>query len=601
MTPPPAHNAILACLDAQGLIEDLKANADLHAQALAAEPAALRAILVEEGGVDESEYVQSLAKHLGIPYLAPDPAMVQPEALSVLPPELLDELNALPIMMAEGWLTIAVQAFDDPIVLERIEKASGCQLQVIASAGEEIRAARDTVFERNGIDIPTAVSTTHSEHTDLEPDAEDAFGVEVLEEQTLDEEDLTASSGESPVIRLVNRIIREAAIAGASDIHIEPHDKEFRTRYRVDGELREIFRTPMQMLPAVISRIKILSGLDISQRRLPQDGGMSVRVEGRAVDLRVSTMATKFGEKSVMRLVERDAKISGLDMLGFEPQMLTRLRGAAKQPNGIVLVTGPTGSGKSTTLYAILSELLSEKRNISTVEDPVERKLLGANQFQVNVPAGFTFPAALRSLLRQDPDVLMVGEIRDNETARLAMEAALTGHLVLSTLHTNDALTAVPRLINMGVEPYLVAASLRAVLAQRLVRQLCPHCKEPVALNEGQSEILCRLYPDRQPLDHAYHSPGCQRCRRTGCVGRAGVFELLTLDESMLSCVVRDDGTDRLRDVIRSTGQRGMLDDGLDKVAQGIIGLNGLLEVLAPVPTHQPASALPTPHTSVKT
>lgn len=576
------NNLILSRLNERGLLEGVLSDKKLCAEVSCADPQSLRALLVGSGQVGEADYVQVLAEHLGIPYMVPMIELVQADALVSISPGVMSELNALPLMLAEGWLTVAVEAFDDPAVVERIAQHTGCQVQVLAAAGGDIRRVREDALRRDGISrIAPETHPPNAHESDLSP-LDDDMALEVLDEQAPDEEDLAAISNDSPVVRLVSRIIREGVAAGASDIHIEPHDKEFRIRYRVDGELAEALRTPMRMLPAVISRIKILSGMDISQRRLPQDGGMSVRVSDCDVDLRVSTMTTKYGEKVVMRLVERDAVVAGLDTLGFEPAMLTRLRHASRQANGIVLITGPTGSGKSTTLYAMLAELLSEKRNISTIEDPVERKLLGANQFQVNAPAGFTFPTALRALLRQDPDVLMVGEVRDHETARLAMESALTGHLVLSTLHTNDAVTALPRLVNMGVEPYLVAASVRAVLAQRLVRQLCRDCREPVGVNPGQAEILKRICPGRDPLDHVYQSRGCERCRHTGYHGRAGVFELLTFDESALACMVRGEGVESLRATVRAAGQASMLEDGLDKVVHGIISLEGLLEVLAP-------------------
>lgn len=587
------NNPILSRLSERGQLDGLLADKKLCAEVSRAEPQSLRALLVGRGQVAEAEYIQVLAEHLGIPFVVPMFEHVQAVALASVSPGVMSELNALPLMLAEGWLTVAVEAFDDPVVVERIAQHAECQVQVLAAVGDDIRRVREDALRRHGINTPDTRSPSRHE-CEESPLGED-LALEVLDEQAPDEEDLAAISNDSPVVRLVSRIIREGVESGASDIHIEPHDKEFRIRYRVDGELAEALRTPMRMLPAVVSRIKILSGMDISQRRLPQDGGMSVRVSDCDVDLRVSTMTTKYGEKVVMRLVERDAVVAGLDTLGFEPAMLTRLRHVGRQANGIVLITGPTGSGKTTTLYAMLAELLSEKRNISTIEDPVERKLLGANQFQVNAQAGFTFPSALRALLRQDPDVLMVGEVRDRETARLAMESALTGHLVLSTLHTNDAVTALPRLVNMGVEPYLVAASVRAVLAQRLVRQLCRDCREPVGVNPGQAEILKRICLGRDPVEHVYQSQGCERCMHTGYRGRAGVFELLTFDESMLACMVRGEDVESLRATVRAAGQASMLEDGLDKVEQGVISLEGLLEVLAPATlpcsqAHDPAA-----------
>ncbi|MEX0742613.1 MAG: GspE/PulE family protein, partial [Phycisphaeraceae bacterium] len=403
----------------------------------------------------------------------------------------------------------------------------------------------------------------------------------VEQEQQENVADLEAAATDSPVVKLVNYIIHKGVEMRASDIHIEPEDDSFRVRYRVDGHLIEAVRPSSRLLPAVISRIKIMSGMDISERRLPQDGGLTVMIGESPIDLRVSTMAAKLGEKVVMRLVNRDAAPLDLESLGFAPEMLAELRALMRTPHGIVLVTGPTGSGKSTTLYGALAEIVCEKDNISTIEDPVERRLRGTNQFQVNNAAGFTFASALRSLLRQDPDIIMVGEIRDAETAKLATEAALTGHLVLSTLHTNDAPTAVPRLANMGVEPYLLAASLRGVLAQRLVRRICPHCRKPSELTAATRASLMRLCGGTCPIDTVYEGTGCTRCRGQGAFGRVGVFELLRLNEEMLAGIAHDGSVRSVRALAKEQGFVTMLEDGLEKVRQGIISVNSLLEVVA--------------------
>lgn len=566
----------------RGLITQRQLEAALHEQASASPRRQLAQILVDGQVVSASAMTQTLAESVGTPFVELSPAMIQPEALDVLPADYLTKHNVLPMSLVEGWLTIAVEHFTNVFLHEEIAHRCKAKVQVIAAEAQNIRATREALLDHASGEV--------SDRTDddldslLGPMGDDDLKV-IEDAPSMDEADLEATATDSPVVKLVNFILRSAVEARASDIHIEPQENNFRCRIRVDGELMESIRPPLKMLPAVVSRIKILSGMDISERRLPQDGGMTVNLAGRPIDLRVSTMSTKSGEKVVMRIVDRDAAVKGLDSLGFDETMLKKFRQAAQASNGIVLVTGPTGSGKTTTLYSALTEIVSVKRNISTIEDPVERKLAGTNQFQVHPQAGFTFAAALRSLLRQDPDVIMVGEIRDPETAKLATEAALTGHLVLSTLHTNDAPTAIPRLINMGVEPYLVAASLRAVLAQRLVRQVCTHCRVSEPLDEAARHTFTQLAKElgqsECPLEVSYHGKGCTRCKGAGFMGRAGVFELLCLSEAMLSQIARDSEMGNLRTIARTHGWTTLLEDGLEKVRRGVISTHGLLEIVS--------------------
>lgn len=575
----------------RGLLTNKQLEAALHEQATASPRRQLAQILVESHMVSASAMTQVLAESVGTPFVELMVEMIQPDAVAVLPADFLEKHNLLPMSLVEGWLTIAAEQFTNVFLHEEIAHRAKAKVQVIAAEAQNIRTIRQAVLAHE----PGGQSERGEDDLDslLGPMADDELKV-VQETPSMDEADLEATATDSPVVKLVNFILRTAVEARASDIHIEPQESHFRVRFRVDGELIESIRPPSRMLAAVVSRIKILSGMDISERRLPQDGGMTVTLAGRPIDLRVSTMSTKSGEKVVMRIVDREAAVKGLDSLGFEADMLRRFRNATQSSNGIVLVTGPTGSGKTTTLYSALTEIVSSKTNISTIEDPVERKLAGTNQFQVHPQAGFTFAAALRSLLRQDPDVIMVGEIRDPETAKLATEAALTGHLVLSTLHTNDAPTAIPRLINMGVEPYLVAASLRAVLAQRLVRQICTHCRvsEPVNEVERQSFIQLAMQSlvgeDERtasetacPIELSYHGKGCTRCRGAGYVGRAGVFELLCLNEQMLSQITRESDMGNLRKIAKKQGWTTLLEDGIAKVKQGVITTQSLLEIVS--------------------
>jgi type IV pilus assembly protein PilB len=361
-------------------------------------------------------------------------------------------------------------------------------------------------------------------------------------------------------------------------VHVEPGDGSLRIRYRVDGRLTEKLRPPFQMHAAVASRIKIMAGLDISERRLPQDGGIHVMMDKRPIDLRVSTMPGKMGEKVVIRVIDNDRASVNLEKLGFSYDTLKQWRKLMSLPNGIVLVTGPTGSGKSTTLYASLQELNHPDVNICTVEDPVEYALAGVNQFQVNDKAGFTFATALRSLLRQDPDVLMVGEVRDIETAKLAAQAALTGHLVLSTLHTNDAPGAVTRLFNLGIEPYLVGATVGGVLAQRLVRKLCQACKEGYEPTINEKRQIERFAP---PPDVLYRAKGCERCRNLGYSGRIGIYELLVPDDAMIERISQGSALNELRELARKAGMKSLRGDGIEKVKSGITTLEEVYRVTA--------------------
>jgi type IV pilus assembly protein PilB len=400
----------------------------------------------------------------------------------------------------------------------------------------------------------------------------------LIEQPVQDITNLEAAAGDSPVIKLVNYVIYNAVKDGASDIHIEPSDGVLRIRYRVDGRLTEKLRPPYQMHAAVASRIKIMAGLDISERRLPQDGGIHVMMDKRPIDLRISTMPGKHGEKVVIRVIDNDKASVNLEKLGFGYDTLKAWRKLINLPNGIVLVTGPTGSGKSTTLYAVLQELNRGDVNICTVEDPIEYAIAGVNQFQVNEKAGFTFSTALRALLRQDPDIVMVGEIRDVETAKLSTQAALTGHLVLSTLHTNDASGAVTRLYNIGIEPYLVGATLAGVMAQRLVRKLCQNCKEPYTPSANEKRQIERLAGN---IDTLYKHRGCARCRNLGYSGRIGIYELLVPDDALIDRISQGAPLNEIREMARKTGVKTLRGDGIEKVKAGITTLEEVYRVTA--------------------
>ncbi|MFZ9915441.1 MAG: ATPase, T2SS/T4P/T4SS family, partial [Phycisphaerales bacterium] len=429
-------------------------------------------------------------------------------------------------------------------------------VQIVATTAGEIRAALDAYVPAANVFVIDDIVGEIDEHS-----------LSVVEGDVAEIDDLREVAGQAPVVKTVNWLLWTAVHEGASDIHIEPGDRRLRVRYRIDGRLFEKADPPWKMAAAISSRIKIMAGLDISERRLPQDGDIHVMLDGRPIDLRVSTMPGRFGEKVVVRVIDSRASLVPLERLGMTPSLLVRWKDVIDRPNGIALVTGPTGSGKSTTLYSVLASLNGSDRNISTVEDPVEATLQGVNQFQVNDKAGFGFASALRAMLRQDPDVIMVGEIRDGETAATAVQAALTGHLVFSTLHTNDAVSAVTRLVNVGIEPYLVAATVRGVLAQRLVRKICPHCREQF---EPEAHMRAEIEAVTGPFAQLTRGAGCARCRGSGFAGRVGVFELLVPDESFTAAVARGASLQDLAAIARTAGHRTMRADGFEKVRDGV-------------------------------
>ncbi|MFN4219935.1 MAG: GspE/PulE family protein, partial [bacterium] len=383
---------------------------------------------------------------------------------------------------------------------------------------------------------------------------------------------------EAPIVKLVNQIIFHAISDKASDIHIEPWPKEVVVRYRMDGILHEIMRIPKHILAPMVSRIKIMSALDIAERRKPQDGKIHLKYEGREFDLRVSTIPTVNGEKVVMRILDKSSVMLGLDRLGFMPDIREKLEWLISKPYGMILVTGPTGSGKSTTLYACLNKLNQGTVNISTVEDPVEYQIQGINQVQVNPKAGVTFASALRAFLRQDPDIIMVGEIRDHETAQIAVEAALTGHLVLSTLHTNDAPSAATRLIEMGIEPFLVASAVVGVLAQRLARTICPACKEPYVPPKEALKDIGLAYTEEEIV--FYKGRGCEVCKGSGYKGRTGIHELLIISDAAREVILRRGSANEIKRAVLEEGFKTLQDDALRKVLEGIITVEEALRVV---------------------
>ncbi|MFK7960024.1 MAG: GspE/PulE family protein [Phycisphaerales bacterium] len=513
-------------------------------------------VVVDMDFATDDDILRVLAEAHGVPYLSNAARVADARVVELLPREFLEEHRVLPLFLVRGTLTVAVAEPANLFLTDEIERITGHRVQIAVARADEIASAIKAYLPNANVFV---IDEIYEDINDED--------FSLIERQVQELTDLEEIAGQSPVVKLVNYIIFTAVQEGASDVHIEPDDRTLRIRFRLDGKLFERNRPPYQMQAAIVSRIKIMSNLDISERRVPQDGDIHVMIEGRPIDLRVSTMPGKFGEKVVIRIIDNRNAIVALEKLGFSPMMLNGWKNVVSNPNGVVLVTGPTGSGKSTTLYSVLSEIADESLNVSTVEDPVEAHLPGINQSQVNDKAGFSFAKALRALLRQDPDIIMVGEVRDEETAVIATQAALTGHLVFSTLHTNDALSAVTRLIHIGIEPFLVAATLRGVLAQRLVRKICPHCREEYDPDELTRSLIEEL---AGPFELLARGAGCTRCRGTGFAGRIGIFELLDPEDELLSAIAQGANLHELGTMLAQNGFVTLRTDGMQKARSGL-------------------------------
>ncbi len=517
-------------------------------------------ILTQLGYCTEEDVARMLATKTGHKFISIDEVGVNIAVANLITPELAVKNNILPIYEEDGIVYVAMKNPNDILTVDYLRMLTGYEICPVVAADMELQAAIENFANMNsGVD-------------NYDDDEE-----EVVESENLDIDD-------KPAVQLVNQIINNAIKAGASDIHIEALEKYMRVRFRIDGVLQEIMQNPIKMYAAVISRIKVIGGMDIAERRIPQDGRATVKFEDKTMDVRVASMPTVYGEKVVMRLLERsNTNIVTLKDIKFSPRQFDRFNHAIHLPYGFVLVTGPTGSGKSTTLYATLAEISTIDKNVITLEDPVERRMAGINQVQMNNRAGMTFAAALRSVLRSDPDIVMVGEIRDSETAKIAVEAALTGHMVLSTLHTNDAPGAVTRLDEMGVEPFLTASSLVGVLAQRLVRKLCPKCREEYEISHAELKKIVpdlEVYGYNQPSYKLYRAKGCLTCNNTGYKGREAVFEFLTVTEEMKRLILDRATITQVRELAVSQEMRTLKDEGLYKMMEGNTSLEEVLRVI---------------------
>jgi general secretion pathway protein E len=519
-------------------------------------------VLLQMKAITEAQLLEVLAKQLQIPFVRSIHDREIPEELiKKVPTRFAKKYQMLPIGYKNDAVLVTTS---DPLnisVLDDIRMLLERPIIVAATPSAVIMEAINRSYDRASTADTTAIED---------------LGQDVIDDQALQEPvDLLDSEDEAPIIRLVNSLLFRAVKDRASDIHVEPYEKEVSVRFRIDGNLYDILKVPKRLQNSVSSRIKLLGSLNIAEKRLPQDGRIRIKIAGKDIDLRLSTIPTAHGERIVMRILDKSAVILDLSNLGFEAGMLKKTEDLISKPFGIILVTGPTGSGKTTTLYAALSKINREDINIITVEDPIEFQLLGIGQIQVNEKIGLTFANGLRSILRQDPDVILIGEIRDRETAEIAVQASLTGHLVLSSIHTNDACSSITRLVDMGVEPFLVSTSIIGIVAQRLVRRICEHCRQP---HQATAEQLARLGLERIPSQATvFKAAGCEHCYHTGYRGRIGIYELLTIDEDLRSVILKNHDAVSLRKAAMAKGFRPMRYDGLRKILLGVTTIEEVL------------------------
>ncbi|MFA5362346.1 MAG: ATPase, T2SS/T4P/T4SS family [Candidatus Omnitrophota bacterium] len=527
-------------------------------------------IFIKRNMVSEEDMVKALSKQLGIPHYSLANGMMRPsnsQIMQKLIPHDFALKNAIvPISRDIMSLTVAMGDPLDLILIDNLKKLTGCEINPVIATRSDILKTIDDLYGKSAM-LKEATDASYDIASVVSSEERDGH------EEELSLEKLIARAEEAPVIKLVDLIIRQAINEGASDIHVEPFKDRIALRYRIDGKLYDIPPPAKHLHLAIISRIKILARLDIAEKRLPQDGAIMVKIDNRPIDLRVSSLPTIHGEKVVLRILDRSQVVLDLNLLGFEQTQLEQLRRIITAPYGLIFLTGPTGSGKTTTLYAMLSEVKNSTKNIITIEDPVEYKLDGVNQVQVKSEIGLTFASALRSFLRQDPDVMLVGEVRDLETAEICVRSALTGHLVLSTLHTNDAPSAINRLMDIGIEPYLLTPSLLCIVGQRLIRKLCPDCKEAYEPNPEQLKKI------KLKADLIYKPKGCVKCNQIGYRGRLCVAEVMILDDAIREMISQKASFQKIKEVARANGMQTLFDNAIKKVEDGITSLEEALSI----------------------
>ena len=515
-------------------------------------------ILIDLGYITESQLVQVLEFQLGVPHVDLSKYDLDQRLTRYIPEDVARRHRVIPLIKEDNVLKVAMVDPLDIFAIDDIKLNAKCKIETMIASVSDIESGIDELYSMAGLgngdfDIYAAGSGQDMEVDELRRLVEDA-----------------------PIVRLTNLLIRQAIQQRASDIHIEPLPDEIRVRYRIDGVLHETRTIPKENQAALISRLKIMADLDIAERRKPQDGRIEIRQPEGDVDIRVASIPTIYGEKIVLRILKRDSVLLDIDNLGFLPENKVTFEEMLNKPHGIIFVTGPTGSGKTTTLFTALNKLNDIDRNISTVEDPVEYRLEGINQIQINPKVGMTFANALRAILRQDPNIIMVGEIRDQETASIAVRAALTGHLVLSTIHTNDAASVITRLVDMGIEPYLVSSSIIGVVGQRLVRKLCPDCKERIEPTPEMSRYLGKY---ASQVDYLYQGKGCSQCHGTGYKGQMAIHEILTPDAELRSMVTENRPAEKLKAKAITSGMKTMKMDGIEKALQGLTSLSEVMRV----------------------
>lgn len=552
------------------LLESGKISKDKLEKVLSAQSSSTEGLgrrLVDLGLISEAVLLETLSEYLDIPFVSLKDFPQQTIMLENLSEKFMRQYKFVPLSLNDNVLTIALSDPYDIYACDAVRMATGYEVEINLAREEEILDAVGKLFNTDTTSMGRIIE-------DIGKDDKE----ELTFEDEGDVDHLKDLASEAPVIRLVNLLITRAIELRASDIHLEPFEGDFKVRYRVDGVLHDVEAPPKRLQAAVISRIKIMAKLNIAERRLPQDGRIKLRVLGKGIDFRVSTLPTMFGESVVLRILDRESVILDLEKLGFPDYDLAKFRDLINRPYGIILVTGPTGSGKTTTLYAALSEINSPEKKIITVEDPIEYQLGGVNQVQIKSTIGLSFANVLRSILRQDPDIIMIGEIRDAETAEIAIHAALTGHLVFSTLHTNDAAGAVTRLLEMGMENYLISSSLLGIMAQRLVRVICPHCKEPYSPEVGAMEEM-EINQSEIKEFTIFKGAGCETCANTGFRGRRGIYELLLINDEIRELILAKSASNIIKEKGRSQGMKTLREAGWHKVKAGISTISEVLRV----------------------
>ena len=534
----------------------------------------LGAQLAKLGYVEENELTQFLSKQYGVPAINLADFEIDPEVLKVIPKELVVRHQAIPVSKAGNTLIVAMADPSNIFAVDDIKFVTNLTIDIVVASEQAISEAIERYY--------TANVTFDDVMVDFNDGGEDGVELAGDVDEDLNILDLEKSAGDAPVVKLVNLVLLDAIRKGASDIHIEPYEKQLRIRYRIDGMLYEVMKPPLRLKHAITSRLKIMANLDIAERRLPQDGRIKLKLgKGKEMDFRVSICPVLWGEKTVMRLLDKSNLQLDMTKLGFEERILRDFKDAINKPYGMILITGPTGSGKTTTLYSTLSELNKTSHNISTAEDPIEYNLYGINQVQMHEEIGLNFAASLRCFLRQDPDVIMVGEIRDFETAEIAVKAALTGHLVLSTLHTNDAPSTVSRLLNMGIEPFLVASSVNLIGAQRLLRKVCYECKVPIEITRQQL-IDVGIPPEEVGDIKAFKGTGCRVCNNTGYKGRIAVYEIMIFNEELKEFVLNGASTLELKREAVRQGMKTLRASAITKFKEGMTTIDEIVRVTAP-------------------